>query len=116
MGGTPDVGVERLLRPWLSTASNDSEVGLVAVDTETLLSDAEGFLVDGPDGEPIGVVDEIELDEARATVSGLVVAAGWFGRRHFRVAVDAIEAVFPDERRIIVREASPVPPHGAEGT
>jgi hypothetical protein len=79
------------------------------MDAEAALTDCEDFLVDGPGGEEIGVVEAVERKGQGDTVSSLLVAAGWFGRKHLRVDRDAIEAVLLDERRIVVREAYPVP-------
>ena len=79
------------------------------MDPEDVLRDCEEFLVDGPGGEEIGDVDAVEREGPGDTVSSLLVATGWFGRKHLRVDRDAIEAVLLDERRIVVREAHPVP-------
>jgi hypothetical protein len=86
------------------------EIDVPATDLEELLNDSEGFLVDGPDDEPIGVVEGVEREGAGGAVSALLLCAGWFGRKHLRVDRDAIEAVLPGERRIIVREARLLPP------
>lgn len=79
-----------------------------AVDFAHLLAECDGYLVDGPSGEAIGVVEGVERDGEGGAVSALLVAAGWFGRQHLRVDTDAIAALVPGERRIIVREAVPV--------
>jgi hypothetical protein len=88
------------------TWSLELEVELPVTDPERLLAECEGFLVDGKDGRPIGVVDRVETSGAPALVSALVVSAGWFGRRHLRVEARGIEAVVPAERRVIVDESA----------
>jgi hypothetical protein len=35
----------------------------------------------------------------------LVVSAGWFGRRRLRGEAQAVEALVPEERRVIVDES-----------
>jgi len=83
------------------------EVDGRVVDLERLLAECEGYLVDGPEGEEIGVVEDVELDGPGGTVSALIVAGGWFGRRRVLVEATAIEALVPAERRIVVRRAAP---------
>jgi hypothetical protein len=85
------------------------EFELPTDDPEQLLAECEDFLVDGSNGERIGVVDRVEREGEAGRVSGLLAAGGWFGRRHLRVERKAIEQIIPAERRIIVREATPVP-------
>lgn len=71
-------------------------------DPEAVLSTAHGFLVDRLDGREFGVVDDVET-APDGTVTALVVAGGWFGRRRSRIAMDEIETIIPAERRIVVR-------------
>jgi hypothetical protein len=72
-------------------------------DPEQLLHECEGFLVDSTDNRSVGIVDGVETEEETGYVSALEVAAGWFGRRRFRIAVEAIELVVPADERIVVR-------------
>jgi hypothetical protein len=80
------------------------EVEVPEIDPERVLLECEGFLVDGHDGRGIGVVDRVEITDGLA--SALIVAAGWFGRRRLRVDAQAIDALVPGERRVIVDESS----------
>jgi hypothetical protein len=100
-----------LERPWVL----ELQFELPTVHLEQLLAECEDFLVDGSNGERIGVVDRVEREAEAGPVSGLLVAAGWFGRRHLRVDRKAIEQIIPAERRIIVREAAPVPSRDGSG-
>lgn len=83
---------------WLDVA-----VFVPVFDPEQVLLECEDFLVDSTDNEPVGVVDSVETDEETGYVSALEVAAGWSGRRRFRVAVDEIELVVPAHERIVIR-------------
>lgn len=85
-------------RPWLL----ELEIDVKIPDPEAVLAGSEGFLVDGVDGGELGVVDDVESGPDGA-VTALVVVSGWFGRRRARIPVEAIEAVVPAERRIVVR-------------
>jgi hypothetical protein len=116
---TPDVLVSarprsvRIRRelPWSGderTWMLEVEIAVPDLDPERLLGECEGFLVEGTEGKTIGVVEGIERDGPFGAVSGLVVAAGWFGRKQLRVSVEAIEAIEPLERRLtVVPEAHP---------
>ena len=88
-------------RRWLL----ELELAVQVPDPEQTLVDCQGFLVDTLDGEPLGVVDDVEVeppaDGARA--SALLVASSSFGRR-LRVKADQVEMVAPDERRVVVRK------------
>lgn len=77
-----------------------------AFDPERLLLECEGFLVDTSDGREIGVVDAVETAGEPPVATTLLIAAGWFGRRQLRVSAMAVEALLPDERRVIVDESS----------
>jgi hypothetical protein len=99
----------RLRRELPSSASGrtwllEVEVEVPEIDPELLLTECEGFLVDGSDGGEIGVVDTVERSRSTGVASALLVSAGWFGRRRLRVDADAIEALIPAERRVIVDE------------
>lgn len=86
----------------------DIAVSVPLVDPEQILQECEDFLVDAIDNQPVGIVDAVETDEETGFVSALRVAAGWLGRRPFRVAAEAIELIVPADERIVVR----VPPGG----
>jgi hypothetical protein len=81
------------------------EVRVPAIDPERVLAECEDFLVDGRDGRQIGVVDYVERSGPAGSASALLVAAGWFGRRRLRVDAQAVEALMPEERRVIVDES-----------
>jgi hypothetical protein len=85
-------------RVWLL----ELEVEVPKIDPERLLAECEDFLVDGMDGRQIGVVERVEKSVATGEASALLVSAGWFGRRRLRVDVQAVEALVPAERRVIV--------------
>jgi hypothetical protein len=80
------------------------EMEVEAIDPEHVLAGCEDFLVDGTDGREIGVVERVER-EGRGVASALLVSAGWFGRRRLRVSAQAVVAVVPEERRVIVDES-----------
>jgi hypothetical protein len=86
------------------------EIDVPDLDPERLLTECEGFVVEGPEGKTIGVVEGIERDGPFGSVSALVVAAGWFGRKQLRVSVDAIDALAPLERRLTVAPEATHPP------
>lgn len=75
------------------------------IDRERLLAECEDFLVDGRDGTELGVVEGVERSAPDGAVSALIVSAGWFGRRRLRVDAQAIEAILPEEERVIVDES-----------
>jgi hypothetical protein len=84
------------------------EVEVPETDPEQLVARCEDYHVDGSDGSRIGVVERVESGAAGAA-SALVVSAGWFGRRRLRVDADAIVALVPDDRLVIVDESRVVP-------
>jgi hypothetical protein len=88
-------------RAWLL----ELEVEVPEIDPEQLLADCEHFLVDGKDGRRIGVVEEVEKSGAAGAVSALIVSTAAFGRRRRRIDAQAIEALVPEERRVIVDES-----------
>jgi hypothetical protein len=92
-------------RGWLL----EIEVEVPAFDPERLLAQCEDFLVEGSDGSQIGVVDRVERLGQAETASAVVVATGWFGRRQLRVDADAIDALLPEERRLVVDESRAYP-------
>jgi hypothetical protein len=86
----------------------DVVVRVSVPDPEEVLRDCEYFLVDSTDGQPIGVVDRVELDERTGFVAAIEVAEGPFGGRAVRVDAKEIELLIPATERIVVR----VPPEG----
>jgi hypothetical protein len=92
-------------RVWLL----ELEVEVPAIDPERLLAECEGFLVDGRDGRNIGVVEGVETSVVTGEAVALLVSAGWFGRRRLRVVAQAVEALEPEERRLIVDETRVAP-------
>jgi hypothetical protein len=102
--------VLRLRRDLASPASDrawllEVELEVPAIDPERVLAECEAYLVDGRDGSQIGVVERVERAGTAGRASALLIAAGWFGRRRLRVETGAVEALVPDERRVIVDEA-----------
>jgi hypothetical protein len=99
------------LRRELTVAASDRawllevEVEVPAIDPERILAECEDFLVDDRDGSQIGVVDRVERAGPAGGASALLISAGWFGRRRLRVEAQAVEALVPEERRVIVDEA-----------
>jgi hypothetical protein len=71
-----------------------------------VLSLAYDFLVDGPAGEAIGVVDDIEFDAEGRPVA-LLVACGWRGHRVHRVPVGDVAEIHADERRLVLVPDAP---------
>jgi hypothetical protein len=96
-----DLTVPASDRAWML----EVEVEVPAIDPERVLAECEAFLVDGRDGRQIGVVDRVERAGTAGRASALLIAAGWFGRRRFRVEAQAVEALVPEDRRVIVDEA-----------
>jgi hypothetical protein len=78
------------------------DVEVSVPDPEELLAHSEGFLVDGTDGRQIGVVESVGTGDD-GHVSAIVVARGWFGRRRAHIPVEAIDAILPAQRRIVLR-------------
>lgn len=72
------------------------------LDPELLLLESHGFLVDALHDEPVGVVDEVVVDQ-EGRPEALVVAAGWFGRRRFIVPVEDVDEIDPRGRRVRLR-------------
>jgi hypothetical protein len=102
--------VLRLRRELPSPASDrawllEVEVEVPAIDPERVLAECEDFLVNGRDGSQIGVVDRVERAGGAGGVAALLISAGWFGRRRLRVEAEAIVALVPAERLVIVDEA-----------
>jgi hypothetical protein len=103
-GGEPTLR----LRPRPSSSSSertwllDLEIDVAVPDPEEILAGSEGFLVDTADGREAGMVDRVEF-ASEGTVSALIVSGGWLGRSRARMEVEAIDAILPAERRIVVR-------------
>jgi hypothetical protein len=83
----------------------DVEIEMPEPDPEQLLAESEGYLVDSVGGRELGVVKEVQTHRRGGPVTALLVAGGWFGRRRFRVDADAVDALLPADRRIVVRES-----------
>lgn len=69
---------------------------------DAVLSEAYDFLVDGPAGEAIGVVDDIEFDAGRQRPMALLVACDWRGSRVLRIPVADVDEIRAHERRLIL--------------
>jgi hypothetical protein len=85
-------------RTWLL----DLEIDVPVPDLEQLLVDSEDFHVEGTDGREVGVVERVEIG-ADGVVSALLVSQGWLGRDRVRIETEAIEAILPTQRQIVVR-------------
>ncbi|HEV3478669.1 MAG TPA: PRC-barrel domain-containing protein [Gaiellaceae bacterium] len=72
------------------------------IQVEASLRSSHDFLVDSVDGREIGVVDEVEVDVNTGRVRAIDVCSGWFGRRRSTIPVEAIVAVYPGLRRLVV--------------
>jgi PRC-barrel domain len=86
-------------RTWLL----EIEVAVDVPDPEQILVACQGFVADGSDGEALGVIEDVEVDEATGLASTFVLATGWFGRRRLRVPAEHVELVAPNERRVVLR-------------
>ena len=75
------------------------------VDPEALLLQCHGFLVDAIPDDPVGVVEDVLVDE-QGHPTALVVSAGWFGRRRLTVPVADIDEICSGDRRLRVRRSS----------
>jgi hypothetical protein len=84
------------------------------LDPDDILAQAHGFLVDDESG-PIGVVDEVRLEEADREAA-IIVACGWFGRRCVTLRSRDVDEIFPAERRLVVRSGAPVVEGGPVGS
>lgn len=58
------------------------------------------YLVDTVEG-PVGVLEGYELDE-HGSPERIVVAQGWFGRRHLSIPLDSVVTVDHGARRLVV--------------
>jgi hypothetical protein len=69
------------------------------------------YVVDTPDGS-VGVTDGWVRDEC-GRPRALIVAQGWFGRRHFEIPLEALVEIDHDDRRVLLRPgAAPLEPKG----
>jgi hypothetical protein len=68
---------------------------------EYWLQHCEYFVVATPSGEAIGVVDDVCIDPSTGELASIELAAGWFGRRRFTLAVESVRAILPLERRLL---------------
>jgi hypothetical protein len=70
-----------------------------------LLVEAEQYVVDGVDGRDLGVIDEVVIRDG--VVAGIYTCFR-LGRRREWIPADAVVAIEPSSRRVIVRvEAQP---------
>jgi hypothetical protein len=66
------------------------------------LLQAEGFVVEAPDGD-LGTVEAFHPGARPGTPGFLMVRGGWLGRRRMMVSAVDISAVLTSQRRIRVR-------------
>jgi hypothetical protein len=95
--------IERRDRASGSTHRWSVELGLgfaPAAVARHWLANCHGFHVDTGTGAPLGVVDDVRLDE-QAEPAALEVARRAFGRSRL-VAVGSVVAIVPLERRLVV--------------
>jgi hypothetical protein len=78
---------------------------LVHIDPEALLLQSHGFLVDAIPDEPVGVVEDVLVDED-GHPRALVVSSGWFGRRRLIVPVSDVVEIYPGDRRLRLQRAA----------
>ena len=72
------------------------------------LANSLGFLVDDDGGQPVGVVEEIQMD-FEGHPRALVVVQGW-GRRSIVIPIEAIVEIAPTDRRLTVVRGEYPPP------
>jgi hypothetical protein len=92
---TPGAGARR---DWHVDVELDFDPAELA---ELVLRCSEGFLVDGGDGAPFGVVESVSIDERSGRAVSLEI-----GVSHSRVVdlrADEVAKVLPLERRLVVR-------------
>ena len=75
------------------------------IDPEGLLLKSHGFLVDEIPDHPVGVVDDVLVDE-HGHPEALVVASGWFGRRRLRVPIVDVAEICAGDRRLRLRRSA----------
>jgi hypothetical protein len=72
------------------------------------LAQTHGFLVDDQADQPVGVVEEVHVDDTKRPCA-LVAVQGW-GRRWLVISIDAVTQIAPAERRLTVaRPPTPDP-------
>jgi sporulation protein YlmC with PRC-barrel domain len=81
-----------------------AEMLSMSTDLEYWLANCHDFLVDSEEGEEIGVVDDVELEQDSGHPIALIVACGWFGRKVSPIPVENVRAIIPDEKRVVVRD------------
>jgi uncharacterized protein YaiE (UPF0345 family) len=69
------------------------------------LTQPHQFLVDDDAQQPVGVVDDVEVQPDTGAPHELVVVQGW-GRRRVVIPIDAVAEIMPAERRLIVRRST----------
>jgi hypothetical protein len=75
-------------------------------DADVLLLRCEGFEVDSPVGL-VGVVEGLRFDSRIDVPDFLEVRGGRLGRELLLVPVEAVQEIWPDEERVLVRGVSP---------
>lgn len=65
------------------------------------LAHAHDFLVDDDTGAPVGVVEDVELDE-RGRACRLTVATGRLGRRCELVPCEDVVEIVPEQRLLVI--------------
>jgi len=74
--------------------------------TEYWLQNCRGFGVRSNSGHKLGVVLDVLFQTRSDCPDYLVVRRGFVRKQHERIAVDAVVALEPAERRIVVRDAA----------
>jgi hypothetical protein len=82
-----------------------SDPGRLRIDPEGLLRQSHGFLVDALGDEPVGVVDDVVVDDDGLPVA-LVVSHGWFGRQRRTISVEDVAEILPRDRRLRLRRTA----------
>jgi hypothetical protein len=70
---------------------------------EYWIGHCQGFLVDTPAGEPLGVVDDVRVAEPTGDVAALEISSpsGFLRTRRFALPVDSVRAILPLEKRVL---------------
>lgn len=89
--------------PSFPSGSADEDAGIDA----SLLMRCEGFEVDSPVGR-VGVVEGLRFDSRIDVPDFLEVRGGRLGRELLLVPVEAVQEVWPEDERVLVRGVSPM--------
>ena len=118
--GPGTVAVVRARRPGTAEVSEhgwvvelDVDLRGPSLDPEDWLRHCHDFLVDSESGDAVGIVDQVEFAPGSSRVTALIVLSGRFGHRVLRIAPAEVQAIVPDERRLIVRGGDPRSGRGA---